>query len=257
MATIVVAIICSSNSALAAEDSGFVSFRTASGRDTLVQGLHECVRIEYALQNDTLVSFLICMLTLFSGANTLGPLYDTGVAPNVHFSDFIEATWPSRQWDLYSGLSVTSPDSLAVAAFDVNVSPPWVGAGLLLELCVCPIDTGTIQFVPAEPANQWSSFGNFAGEMIPTRWITPILHVVACEQSGLTWGDAKRDGSVNSADVIFLVNHVFKMGIRPVVFELGDLDCSSAITSTDIIYLINFVFKSGNAPCDPCAGLGR
>jgi uncharacterized Ntn-hydrolase superfamily protein len=63
-------------------------------------------------------------------------------------------------------------------------------------------------------------------------------------------GDVNVDGVVTSADVIYLVNHVFKSGAPPQpVPEAGDVNQSGALTSADIIFLVNYIFKSGPAPC--------
>ena len=32
----------------------------------------------------------------------------------------------------------------------------------------------------------------------------------------------------------------------------GDANCSGTVTSADIIYLVNYVFKSGPLPCNVC-----
>jgi hypothetical protein len=37
------------------------------------------------------------------------------------------------------------------------------------------------------------------------------------------------------------------------VSEVGDADCSGHLSSADIIVLVNHIFKSGTAPCDMCA----
>jgi len=63
-------------------------------------------------------------------------------------------------------------------------------------------------------------------------------------------GDANFDGSVTSADIIYMVSHIFKGGFRPEpVPEVGDVNRDGNLTSADIIYLVNYVFKSGPAPC--------
>jgi uncharacterized Ntn-hydrolase superfamily protein len=63
-------------------------------------------------------------------------------------------------------------------------------------------------------------------------------------------GDANEDGNVTSADVIYMVNYVFKSGAAPLpVPESGDVNQSGTLTSSDIIHLVNFIFKSGLAPC--------
>ena len=63
-------------------------------------------------------------------------------------------------------------------------------------------------------------------------------------------GDVNVTGVVNSADIIYMVNFVFKGGPEPQpVLPAGDVNCSATITSSDIIYLVNFVFKGGPPPC--------
>jgi M6 family metalloprotease-like protein len=66
-------------------------------------------------------------------------------------------------------------------------------------------------------------------------------------------GDLSLDGNITSADVILLVNYVFKSGATPQPCEgAGDVNCNLSVTSADIIALVNFVFKGGAAPCDVC-----
>ena len=67
-------------------------------------------------------------------------------------------------------------------------------------------------------------------------------------------GDVNLSNTVTSADIITLVNYVFKGGADPKPCKAaGDVNCSGTVTSADIITLVNFVFKGGNAPCDICA----
>lgn len=66
-------------------------------------------------------------------------------------------------------------------------------------------------------------------------------------------GDVNASGAITSADIIYLVGHVFKGGPAPIpIPESGDVNCSTAITSADIIYMVGFVFKGGPAPCASC-----
>ena len=67
-------------------------------------------------------------------------------------------------------------------------------------------------------------------------------------------GDVNTSGSITSADIIYLVNFVFKGGDAPLPCEAnGDVNCSGSITSADIIHLVNYVFKGGDSSCDICA----
>jgi glucose/arabinose dehydrogenase len=66
-------------------------------------------------------------------------------------------------------------------------------------------------------------------------------------------GDVDTSGAISSADIIYLVNFVFKAGPAPrPIPEAGDVNCTGAISSADIIYLVNSVFKGGPSPCDVC-----
>jgi CubicO group peptidase (beta-lactamase class C family) len=70
-------------------------------------------------------------------------------------------------------------------------------------------------------------------------------------------GDINQSGTYTSADVILLVNYVFKGGTAPPPCPAtGDVNCSGSVTSADIIGLVNHVFKGGAAPCDVCTALG-
>jgi uncharacterized Ntn-hydrolase superfamily protein len=71
----------------------------------------------------------------------------------------------------------------------------------------------------------------------------PVLLYFLC-------GDTNADGVHTSADIIGLVNYVFKSGLPPLpVPQAGDVNRSGTLTSADIISLVNFVFKSGTPPC--------
>jgi hypothetical protein len=66
-------------------------------------------------------------------------------------------------------------------------------------------------------------------------------------------GDVDSSGTITSADVIKLVNHVFKSGPPPEpCWVAGDVNCSNTLTSADIVILVGFVFKGGASPCDAC-----
>lgn len=67
-------------------------------------------------------------------------------------------------------------------------------------------------------------------------------------------GDVNGDGKVNTDDVIFLVNFLFKDGPPPVPPAAGDINEDCFTTVSDIIYLLNYLFRGGPAPkmwCNP------
>jgi hypothetical protein len=61
-------------------------------------------------------------------------------------------------------------------------------------------------------------------------------------------GDANGDGIVNSADVVYLINYLFKGGPPPQPWEAGDINDDEVINSADVVYLINYLFKGGPPP---------
>jgi len=66
-------------------------------------------------------------------------------------------------------------------------------------------------------------------------------------------GDANADHILTAADVIVMVNHVFRGDVAP-CGRMGDVNCDHTLTSADIIYLVNHLFKSGPPPvivCEP------
>jgi hypothetical protein len=66
-------------------------------------------------------------------------------------------------------------------------------------------------------------------------------------------GDVNGDNLVTSADIIWMVNHIFKGGAPPMPCPAaGDVNCDGVLNSADIIVLVNFVFKSGPPPCNVC-----
>lgn len=94
-------------------------------------------------------------------------------------------------------------------------------------------------------------------------WDVTTVDKGGLEAASATWhlqtlmpGDANFDGMITSADVIFVVNYVFKGGPAPDPVRVADADASCTVTSADIIALVNFVFRSGQPPqpgCDPVA----
>jgi hypothetical protein len=64
-----------------------------------------------------------------------------------------------------------------------------------------------------------------------------------------TKGDVNNDTRLTAADIIYLVNYVFKGGAAPLCSPTnGDVNCTGTTNSADIIYMVNHVFKGGAAP---------
>lgn len=66
----------------------------------------------------------------------------------------------------------------------------------------------------------------------------------------LVWlaGDVTGDQVVDLADVIFLINYLYRFGPAPDPPERGDVTQDGELTIADVIYLINYLYKGGPAP---------
>ena len=63
-------------------------------------------------------------------------------------------------------------------------------------------------------------------------------------------GDVNKDGVVNSADIIYLINYLFISGPAPIpIIQVGDVNRDGVVNVTDVVYLINYLFIGGPAPC--------
>lgn len=66
-------------------------------------------------------------------------------------------------------------------------------------------------------------------------------------------GDGDLSGKVTSADIIRLVNYLYRSGMPPrPCLTNGDVNCDGRVNPEDLVYEVTYVFKGGPAPCDVC-----
>lgn len=66
-------------------------------------------------------------------------------------------------------------------------------------------------------------------------------------------GDCNCDGAVDVADVVYLINYLFKNGPEPLPFLcVGDANGDGIVQVGDVVYLINYLFKGGETPLGCC-----
>jgi hypothetical protein len=65
-------------------------------------------------------------------------------------------------------------------------------------------------------------------------------------------GDVNGDRNVGLADVLYLINYIFKGGAPPFYgLWVGDVNCDAKVDIVDVVYLINYLFRGGSPPGDP------
>ena len=65
-------------------------------------------------------------------------------------------------------------------------------------------------------------------------------------------GDPTWDGIIDIADVLFLINYLYRSGEAPDPPEAGDVTCDGTVNVDDVIFLINYLYRGGPAPPDEC-----
>jgi len=127
---------------------------------------------------------------------------------------------------------------------------PWEPDDLFATIRFTPQDTGTIivDTIMILPANSTAAYDELGG-ILPIDWAYANISVAPCEHMV---GDVNGSGVITLADIILLVNYVFKMGPPPDPVNIGDIYCQSSVTSADIIYLVNHQGKGGPPPPCPC-----
>jgi len=61
-------------------------------------------------------------------------------------------------------------------------------------------------------------------------------------------GDCNDDGIIDLADVVYLLNYLYKNGSAPEPLRVGDVNCDGIVDLADVVYLINYLFRNGPPP---------
>jgi hypothetical protein len=114
--------------------------------------------------------------------------------------------------------------------------------------CICDADTDkSVWFLVS---SGFSNLSNNVGVSVPFKF-----HIGEEGQLFAWWsvaGDASNDSTASSADVVFLINYLFKHGPLSCIPEGGDVDSNCIVNSADVVSLINYLFKHGPAPKRGC-----
>jgi agmatine deiminase len=67
-------------------------------------------------------------------------------------------------------------------------------------------------------------------------------------------GDVTDNEEVDAADVVYLINYLFRNGPEPLcqpITACGDVNLDGEVNSADVVYLLNYLYQSGPEPCNP------
>lgn len=62
-------------------------------------------------------------------------------------------------------------------------------------------------------------------------------------------GDVNGDEKINTQDILFLIDFLFRSQPPFCAYDAGDVNCNQNVDISDVVYLVNFVFKQGPPPC--------
>jgi outer membrane protein assembly factor BamB len=64
-------------------------------------------------------------------------------------------------------------------------------------------------------------------------------------------GDANGDGVIDPADIVYLINYLFRNGPAPDPMDAGDANGDGKVSASDVVYLINYLFRSVSPKLQP------
>ncbi len=196
-------------------------------------GMTETIGVRFF--NDNLVSAIDCPFLIE------GPISFDSVSFAGSRVDYIENTTSNYSF-------AESKLLIAVVPIEEALIPP--GTGSLCKIYFGLNDTVgsiTLDTTFFEPSNHLAFVtGEPPVDYVPrfTGGVFPILVYLP--------GDATGDRKVDLADLIFLVNYIFKGGAAPLIVVAGDANGDCKTDLGDIIFLVNYVFKGGTMPLPGC-----
>lgn len=71
------------------------------------------------------------------------------------------------------------------------------------------------------------------------------------QTEGYFRGNVNFDNSLSIADLVYMINYLFKNGPGLLPFDdQGDVNCDGRTSVSDVIFLLNYLFKNGDQPVD-------
>ena len=134
---------------------------------------------------------------------------------------------------------------LVFAEYDteVDVALPWIGS------------THLVRYNPLGEITQDLDIdlgGIFTATMQRGELAILTGDLLACCTGIRGNADGDINDEINVADLIYLVDYLFKGGTEPPCFNEADVNSNNSILVDDLTYLVDYLFKGGSAPL-PCS----
>ncbi|UCB52318.1 MAG: S8 family serine peptidase [Candidatus Zixiibacteriota bacterium] len=140
------------------------------------------------------------------------------------------------EWYWWSGTSMAGPHVAGVVALMRQANPDLGVDSIKQILMSTAVDLG--------PFGDDNAYG----------WgVIDAYQAVLAALSTYLAGDANGDGVVDLADVVFVLNYLYKSGPAPDPLAAGDPNADCIVEMADLVYLINYLYKGGPAPQQGCA----
>jgi len=228
-----------------------IAVRTSYDNDSLYLGGRGAIVFNVDWAGNEIAAISYSLGFNFSNGNVIGPISETPIPPGAEFaySAYAKQVFESLPFNENMGQDFTDGfDTLLFGAIDFG-SGGWRKNAELARISFTPTDTGVITidsfFMP--PASTPIGVLDVNANELPFIWSGATITAAPCP---VLMGDVNVSGEVNSSDLIYYVNYIFKSGPEPQPRrESGDVNCTGGLTGGDIIYLVNYMFKGGPAPC--------
>jgi len=219
----------------------------------------------YYQGHDSIICFTLPLAWTYTNSSAYCSL--TSEKNNSHYSDtqngifrhfggklnrLLDLYEMGKMWEVSAGIyNPSSPDQPGFFGLVVVCGAAsqawWEGQRVLLATWTFTVsDTMTVCIYewggpPPEPL----SFTRIDATNYKPRYNMPFYMSVRLYMPG----DADGNGVINSADLVYLINYLFKGGPAPKPPQAGDVNCDEIINSADVVYLIDYLFKGGPPPC--------
>jgi len=124
--------------------------------------------------------------------------------------------------------------------------PP--GDGILIYLYFSVQDTGAAAVDTISVIPDICFFLDNSDQMFVPLFYSSEFHILP---QNTPPGDVNFDGRTTVADVVWLINYLFRRGPPPTYLPSGDVNTDGIISVSDVIYYINYFYKGG-----PALGMG-